>query len=247
MSESDSNISLAFVLTQDINIDTQAVLSAAEQMGMKMVALEHDKLGPLAFSVEGLGELYVMAVDAPHPDAAKMPNGPLSPNPEVVATGTCHLILTAMYLPGDNQTKDFHLAKLTAAVIRGSSAVAAMLFPGTVLYGAELFADIASQAQGLPIEICVDLTMAGEPNDRMSFVTHGLTRYGREEFYITCSRSGQGALDFVFMMVRWMINDPNKNLPTGDTIGRTAEERITVQRVPHPGGAEGEVVRLDVP
>jgi hypothetical protein len=81
----------------------------------------------------------------------------------------------------------------------------------------------------------------------MSFMTHGLTRYGREEFYITCSRTGQGALDFVYMMVRWMITDPEKHLPTGDTLGRTAEERLVVQRVPHPGGGGDDVIRLDLP
>ena len=46
--------------------------------------------------------------------------------------------------------------------------------------------------------------------------------------------------------MNWMVQDPDKHLPTGDTVGRTAEERVTVQRVANPMGAGPEVIRLDL-
>ena len=51
----------------------------------------------------------------------------------------------------------------------------------------------------------------------------------------------------MFGLVRWMLSDPNKHLPTGDTIGRDADEKLVVQRVPNPTGRGPEVIRLDLP
>ncbi len=86
---------------------------------------------------------------------------------------------------------------------------------------------------------------APEGDDRMSFLTHGPQRYGREEFWVTAARDGNEALEFTWMMARWMIYDPSEQLPTGDTIGRTAEEKIRVRRVLSPTGEGPEVIRLD--
>ncbi len=57
---------------------------------------------------------------------------------------------------------------------------------------------------------------------------------------------GNAAFEFTWMMCRWLITDPGKQLPTGDTVGRSADEKITVQRVPSPTGEGPEVVRLDL-
>ena len=80
----------------------------------------------------------------------------------------------------------------------------------------------------------------------MSFLTHGLQRYGREEFYVTASVDGQGSLGYVMSLVRWMVHDRDKVLPTGDTVGRTPEEQIVVQRVPSPIEGYPPVIRLDM-
>jgi hypothetical protein len=95
--------------------------------------------------------------------------------------------------------------------------------------------------------VAVDVTAAQESPTRMSFLTHGLQRYGRDEFYVTCPVEGRGALSFVFDMARWMLTDPDKHLPTGDTVGRSEDERLAIQRVPNPTGKGPEVIRVDLP
>jgi len=80
----------------------------------------------------------------------------------------------------------------------------------------------------------------------MSMLTHGLVRYGREEFFVTASQGGKAAMDFIVGLARWMLMDPNKQLPTGDTVGRTPHEKVRVQRVPNPTGEGPEVIRLDL-
>jgi hypothetical protein len=44
-----------------------------------------------------------------------------------------------------------------------------------------------------------------------------------------------------------MLADPDKHLPTGDTVGRTEDEKIVIQRVPDPTAKGPEVIRLDLP
>ena len=80
----------------------------------------------------------------------------------------------------------------------------------------------------------------------MSFLSHNMPRYGREDFFVTCPVSGKGALDFVYMMVRWLYTDLEKELPTGDTVGRSPTEKIQIQRVPNPTGNGDTVIKLDL-
>jgi hypothetical protein len=141
------------------------------------------------------------------------------------------------------------MAVLTAAVVRSCDAVGAMLAHGVLFHKAGLFADLAEAAAsegGLPIEIVVDVTVAREPGERVSFLTHGMQRYEREELFVTCPERGRGALGFVYAMTRWLLTDTVKTLPTGDTVGRSAEEKILVQRVPSPLGEGAPVIRLDL-
>ena len=81
----------------------------------------------------------------------------------------------------------------------------------------------------------------------MSFLTHGLVRYGREEFLVSCPIEGKGAVGFVLNMARWVLAEPGRQLPNGDTVGRTADERLTITRVPSPTGTGPAVIRLDLP
>ena len=125
-----------------------------------------------------------------------------------------------------------------------------MLGHGVTFHRADVFADLAALGLKhgvLPIEIGVDITAAPEPDERMSFLSHGMVRHGREEFYVTCPVGGEGGLGFVYSMVRWMLGDPEKHLPTGDTIGRDESGKIIVQRVPNPPGEGPDVIRLDMP
>ncbi len=241
---------LAFIVTSSREAPDPAVIVAkAAEMDVELRALPSEA-EPQVFELEDGVQLMVLFVDAPHPDAAKMPSGPISAPVEPLASAPCHLILTALGLEGPERQRDTTMAILCAAVLRATEAVGAMLGHGVLFQRAEVFGDLAAlgaESGLLPIESAVDLTAVPEPNERMSFLSHGMVRYGREEFYLTCPTSGKGALGFMFSMIRWMLSDPDKQLPTGDTVGREEDEKILVQRVPNPTGAGPEVIRLDLP
>ena len=240
---------LAFILVAHAQAPApERVVAAAQRYGLELAPAEG-----LTFHTPDGASLAVTLVSVPHPDAPTMPVAVTSPPPEEVAAAKAHLIVAAFGLTGPPRERDTRMAILTAAVVDavGTDAVAAMLGHGVAFHRARVFADgarlAADEGEPLPAEVAIDVTAAQESAQRMSFLTHGLRRYGREEFYVTCPIEGTGALSFLLGLTRWMLVDPDKQLPTGDTVGRTADERILVQRVPSPTGEGPEVIRLDLP
>jgi len=239
---------VSFVLLSDNAYpNAEAVIASAAKMGLELTLTESE--GPVGFSMDTGGQLFVMLMPVPHPDVPEMIFGPTAPPKEEAIAAPAHLIVTALGLAGNELQRDLQMAALTACVMDGTRAIGAMFGHGRFFHLAGLFSELAKlgvEHGEMPAEIAVDITSAPEPEDRMSFLTHGLARYGREDFLITCPVDGQGALDFVFSMVRWMLQDPDKQLPTGDTLGRSEEETLVIQREPNPTGSGDIVIRLDL-
>lgn len=226
------------------------IVEHAKRYGLALTPESTEPGKASSFKIAGAGAFIAMLIDAPHPAAAHPMSGPTSAAPEEVKAAKAHFIVTAMGLEGTVRQRDAKMAGLAAAVAAASDAVGVQLAHGLLFHKAELYCELAGLALEtgeLPSEIAVDITTATEAKGRMSFLTHGMPRYGREELYVTAPVGGRGALGFVFEMSRWLLTDRDKKLPTGDTVGRTPEEQIIVQRVPNPTGKGDEVVRLDLP
>lgn len=239
---------ISFVLLSRLdNPEPTALIASAAKLGFTLVHTGDEK-GVQSYDLGGDRVLMVMTIDAPHPDVPTMPFGPTAVDEDVAKTHVAHMIVTAMGLTGTPRELDTQMAALTAAVIDNVRAVGAMLGHGAIFHKAKLFSGLAKLGveQGtIPSELAVDIVTARETESRMSFRTYNLPRYGRENFYVTCPIRGKGALDFVMGLVRWMLADPTKQLPTGETVGRSAGEKVTIHRVKSP---EGEThIRLDLP
>lgn len=243
-------VDVAFLLVNEAKYPEPAqVVGAAERLGISLEHQPGEDGQPMGFGLGNGGTLFLMLVEAPHPDAPEMPYGPTSPAREEAVAAPAHFIVTALGLDGDERQRDLVLAALTSSVIATTPAVGAMLGHGVVFHKAGLFqgmTELGVEEGELPPELVCDITVAPEGEERMSFLTHGLQRYGREELYVTCSTRGKGGLDFVFSIARWLLTDREKQLPTGDTIGRSAEEKVQVQRVPNPTGRGDEVMLLEL-
>ena len=218
---------LAFVLLrQAVEPQPTQVITAARRYGFELM-LHSPALdgGGLAFDLTDGAGMIVTLVGVPHPDAVEMPVGVTSPPPEEIAASSAHLIVGTVGLTGDERARDTVLAQLTAAVLDCVDAVGAQLGHGVTFHRAGIFAGAAKlaadQQEQLPVEVAVDVTAAQESASRMSFLTHGLVRYGREELFVTCEIEGKGALSFVYDLARWLLAQPSGYPPTGDTVGRT--------------------------
>lgn|SRR5262245_20340546 len=228
----------------------EQVVRSARAGGVELWSVPSSE-GMLSFEMAGGAGVVVALMPAPIPDALRMPVGPLSPPAERAAAAPAHLIVTALGLTGTDRDRDRTLAIVTAAVAQPVDPVGVMLSHGTVFYRGDVFVELvltaASAGEPLPVEVTVDVTAAPESPTRMSFLTHTLQRYGREELLVTCPVRGKGALPFLYDLCRWLLSDSAPQFATGETVGRTAAEKIVVQRVPDPTGRGPLVVRLDLP
>lgn len=192
-------------------------------------------------------DLAVIA--APHPGAAHARFGPTSADPGAARTAAAHLVVAVHGLAGSLRERDGGLARVTAAVLADVPAIGVIFGHGTVFHDPDAFcvAVVAAPDRLLPTALAAELTMAREACGCVSFLSHGLSRYGRDEVLVFAppARMADGA-DFALVTAGWLLDEPAPRFATGDTVGRSADERIVVVRVPHPTRRDAAVLRLEL-
>lgn len=240
---------VAFIATpSNPIIDPASVAASASELGQVWTAVPSDDgEAAITFSV-GDATVIVMPIEAMHPDIPQMPVGPTGANPEQLATTEGHVIITALGTTGSQLERDCEMAMFAAVIAGATDAAGVMLGHNAYFHRTDVFGQLvaAGAAEGHPpLPILVSVTVAGDGSGRMSFLTHGLDRYGKEDLYVTCPVEGTGAVAFVYDTMTWFF-DLAEPLPTGDSLGREESERIEIQRVPNPADGERLVVRLDL-
>lgn len=240
---------LAFIATSTPpTIDPEAVVAAAAHLGLEWTALPPEAPeGPFSFEADSV-TIVLMPIPAMHPDIPHMPVGPTGADADELKATQGHVIVTALGLAGDEVARDCALASCTTVAMGTTNAVGAMLGHNAYFHRADVFEQlvIGSAAEGEPpLPILISVTVAGDGSGRMSFLSHSMERYGKENLYVTCPVEGNGAVPFVFDTITWFFG-LDTPLPTGDSIGRDEAEHIGIQRVPSPADPDQIVVRLDL-
>lgn len=242
-------VDLAFVLTRsDSPPEFAAIIDNARTLGQRLAHAGGDG-STLSFDIDGGGALWVTFIPVPYPDTAHESHSLLAPTAEQLLTADAHVIVAATNLPGSVRDRDAALLRLTAAVLRSTSAVAAMPSPDVGLLHAPLFDNLAAQAldaDSIPALLAVGLSVTTAASGRTAVLTRGLARHEREELLVTTTAVASDALDFACAIADWLLCNPTEGLPTGDTVGRSADERVTVARVAHPDDPTRTVVHLDL-
>ena len=253
----EGEIGLSFIILADMEMpNPKKVMAAAHSMGIELSPVapepgDADEQGEaMLFAFGDNSRLVVALMPIPHPDVGDMMQGPLSPdNLEELVAAPAHLLVSALSLDGTVDEQDIRMSAMTASVVEACNALAVLKMPGRIFHRPDLFVDTAREAitnGELPMLICIDISIARESDDRLSLLTHNMERYGREDFYVFAGEDASEAIDYVFNLTSWMLSDREYHLPTGDTLGRTAEEKILVQRVPNPTGEGDEVIKLEL-
>lgn len=250
---------ISFVVTDSTGLpDPDAVVRRAKELDIGLeVDLDPDgDPSRLGFRLEGGEYVGVVAMDVPIPDLAAHPSGPTSPPPETLLAARSHLIVFTMDLLGVQEQVGRMAARtlmavVTSSVMAGTDAVAVSVGAGGVFHQADLFdalATSAARSAQLPALLIVDVTSEAEPDGRVSFLTHGMELVGRdEELYVTCRLGDRGGFDWFCSLIEHLADEPTMVLPTGDTIGRDAEEQVVIRHQLNPTGTGAPVMRLDLP
>lgn len=251
---------LAFIVTNSTVLpDADKIVERAGELGQKLTRQSSLDLHTLDFGLENGEMLGVRLMTEPIPDLADCPTGPTSAGLDKLSEAPSHIIIHVPALDSDPMTAMVALAALAASVMYATDAVAVMLGDGVVFHREEVFVSMAEAgvATGTPPPLLlVEITVAPEDGDRMSFLTHGLTLAGRdEELYVTCSHQGDVGLNFVFSLIEEFTEDPNFNYatgsmvpyPTDDGIGTDVNDPLIAQRQANPTGEGPPVMRIDLP
>lgn len=222
---------VAFVVTHSPRAPAAAaVTERAAALGVTLTA--HPGIDATAwFDVAAGGVLGIIHVPHAAPEAPGMPRGPLSPDPIEVASAGSHLIVTSFGLSDSPDERFATMLRLTAAVLGSTDSVAVALNDGVNLIRSDLFMELAALAvdgRSIPPQLALTLVVNELSGGRMSFVTNGLAHLGREEVMVICPVDGMGAVDLVYAVAAELLAGPACELPTGDTIGRTTDERIPI-------------------
>jgi len=248
--ESDgAGIMLGFVLLEEAALpDDVKLINAVRALGLGEIGIGEREVDTASWSIGDLS-LIVGLMRAPHPDAPKMAIGPFSPMLEDEGP-PAHLIVTLLGAEGSRVDRTALIIRIVTAVALATPSVAAMRGEGAMFYRTDVLAQFVSGTPRgeLPTEVAIDITIASEPDGRVSLLTHGMAAYDREEFLVTAPfDDAEDAFELANNMVHWvLVAQPDKQFPTGDTVGRTAAERIEVQRVDSPVPDAPQVIRLDM-
>ncbi|MCY1021133.1 DUF4261 domain-containing protein [Pyxidicoccus sp. MSG2] len=136
------------------------------------------------------------------------------------------------------------LAQVTAAVAHATGAVGVYWGMGHVAHPAEFFID-AVRDLDLPLPALIGLSIVRDGKG-LSVLSVGMEQFELPNMLVLADKAQGGeVIKFLFDMQGYVLKR-GKALPDGDTVGRTAEERLRVRYVPSPTDASAQVVQVDM-
>jgi hypothetical protein len=205
------------------------------------------------FDLSPGGTAFVMALPIPVPkgeadDAVRF---------SISAMGTgwqlppheAHLVVTLR--DGDSSPAVAALSCFTsflAAVTRASRALGVYWGNAGATHDSEFFISTAREPGIVPrITLWTGVSIAREPDGRMSLLSLGMQQLGLPDLLLVAPKSaGKDALATFFDLLAYLA-ERGEPLPEGDTVGRSADERLPVRYVPSPIDPGKTVWRVELP
>lgn len=238
--------SRALVLLTSARVpDQEAISAAALRFGVGPVEPIPNPSATPAYAFAGVPVVVMLAPGRP-PSFVQMGLSPLS-EPAVDLDATkAHLMVQLVGETADVRLRDSAMARIVAALLNAYDGLGAMLGHGKIMHSAAAFtaAVDASELGTLPVQVAVEL-YPGVNAEGPYVLTRGLARYGRDELWVSHPAGAQAdAVDLAYGLATWMLREPGKTFPEGDTVGRSEQERLTIRYVPHPANPEQRVMKL---
>lgn len=156
--------------------------------------------------------------------------------------------LLVMLQPDDRKPVDAmrDFTRALAAVTSPSDAVGVYIGDAGATHEPAFFVDAVRKAEH-PMIVWTGVSMATDGPDRASLLSHGMDQFGLPEILIGTSKPGwPDALAYLFDLSLY-IAQRGEAIPDGDTVGRSADEKLPVRYVPSPVDASTQVLRVDMP
>ena len=156
-----------------------------------------------------------------------------------------HLIVT-LHMRGDAMTRLSLLTSTLAAISEASSAVGIYWGDAGATHDPKFFRDIA-KARTTPSRLVLwtGVSIARE-GQRYSLLSYGMNQFELPDLLLVVPRAkSDDAIPFLLELLG-MIVESGKPLPEGDTVGRSATEKLPVHYVPSPVDPKAKVWRVEM-
>lgn len=255
------DMDLAFVLLSKPGLPSgEDVVRAFAPFAVDGQRLRLGPSGPKAAGNEMLeldggqcGTVFVAAVPVPVPDREADEAVQFS----ISAMGTgwklaphaAHLLVTAAGTDSSSRVTTLScFTSILAAVTKASRGIGVYWGNAQATHDPAFFVSVA-QERGLQprLMLWTGVSVAREADGRLSLLSLGMQQLNLPDLLLVApkSMSGTDALATLFDLLGYLV-DRGKPLPDGDTVGRSAEERLPVRYVPSPVDATKQVWRVEI-
>lgn len=228
-------------------------LNATWPAGAAPLPRQDDEDGTvLAFTLGGRDTLYV----APMPAAVPAGEAEEGVQFSLSALGTgwvlpphqAHVIVSVTEdesTPAIERVARF--TRLVAGLIDGLDGVVGVYWGAAgATHAPDFFREVALDESVLPLVLVTGLSLA-HVEGRVSFLSLGMAQLGLPNLMLSAPPdAADAALGFFFDILAYVV-ERGEPLPDGDTVGRTAEEHLTVRYAPSPVEPGEQVWCLDLP
>ena len=137
---------------------------------------------------------------------------------------------------------------LLAAVAKSSPSVGVYWGDAGATHDSEFFLSVAADLGVVPrIMLWSGVSIARESDGRLSLVSLGMKQLGRPDLLLVAGESsGSVAIQTMYDLLAY-VAERGEALPEGDTVGRTADERLPVHDVRSPLDSATKVWRVQLP
>lgn len=253
----ETKMNLAFILLSKPGLPraeeiVQAFTSLAPNEQRIRLASKHSDKQILEFEITPGGTAFVAAMPAPVPqseadDAARF---------SVSAMGTgwtlpahaAHLMVTLRTADSLSAIESMsRFTSLVAAVSEAAPAVGIYWGNAGATHDVDFFVSIARERGLVPqLMIWTGVSVAREPDGRVSLLSLGMKQLDLPDLLLVAPDSEDDSALATFFELLSYVAERGQAIPEGDTVGRTADERLAVEYVSSPIGPSKKVWRVEL-
>lgn len=251
------NMRIAFVLLSEQRLPKgEDVVKKFSGFGTKGQGVQLSKSEPkadsevLEFELKPTGKAFVMLLPTPVPngeadDAVRFSLSAMGTGWKL-PTHKAHLIVTCDSSASPLESLSL-LTSFLAAVVEASPAVGIYWGPASATHDPRFFLEAAREPDvGFRIMLWIGVSRAREEDGRLSLLSLGMDQLNLPDLLLIAPTSaGNNALEAFLNFLTYVANR-GKPLPEGDTIGRSATEKLQVQYVLSPLDQKTKVWRVEI-
>jgi hypothetical protein len=167
---------------------------------------------------------------------------------ETLKSHTSHIVVAVAGGSDHLIERNITLTHLTAAVALHTDAAGVYWGSGTLIHEPQAFIEQtqAISRENLPLPLWIDFRVEPNDDDSCRLFTTGMKAFGKMEIEIPHSNEKPADVFNFACCVADYILTKNPNIEDGQTIGRSASEKVRMARAPSMWNATITVLRLDL-